>query len=96
VNEGLIESVDQSIFDYLPDHQHFKVDGKDLITIEHLLTMTSGLALDQWSVPYSSPENDIIRLWLECEDQVACILEALLENEPGTEFTYRLRVRRRE
>jgi CubicO group peptidase (beta-lactamase class C family) len=88
VNEGFIESIDQSIFDYLPDHQHLNVDGKDQIKIEHLLTMTSGLAWDEWSVPYSSPENDIIKLWLECDDQVTCILEAPLEGEPGTEFTY--------
>ncbi len=88
VNEGFIESVDQSIFDYLSDHQHLKVDGKEQITIEHLLAMTSGLAWDEWSVPYSSPENDIIRLWFECDDQVACILEAPLESEPGTDFTY--------
>lgn len=88
VKEGFVESVDQSIFDYLPDHQHLKVDGKERITIEHLLTMTSGLAWDEWSVPYSSPENDVIRLWFECDDQVACILEAPLESEPGTDFTY--------
>jgi CubicO group peptidase (beta-lactamase class C family) len=88
VDEGYIGSVDQSIFDYLPDHRHFNTNGKEKITIEHLLTMTSGLAWDEWSVPYSSPENDIIRLWIECEDQVACILEAPLESEPGTDFTY--------
>ena len=43
VDNGFIESVHQSIFDYLPEHQHLKRDGKDIITIEHLLTMTSGL-----------------------------------------------------
>jgi len=43
IDKGFIESVHQSIFDYLPDHQHLKTSGKEKITIEHLLTMTSGL-----------------------------------------------------
>ena len=46
IDKGFIESVNQSIFDYLPEHQHLNTDGKDKITIEHLLTMTSGLQLD--------------------------------------------------
>ncbi|RLD76144.1 MAG: hypothetical protein DRJ10_14035, partial [Bacteroidetes bacterium] len=43
IDKGFIESVHQSIFDYLPDHQHLKTNDKEKITIEHLLTMTSGL-----------------------------------------------------
>ena len=88
VEKGFIESIDQSIFDYLSDYQYLNTDGKDQITIEHLLTMTSGLAWDEWGVPYSNPENDIIRLWVECDDQVECILGAPLLSEPGSDFTY--------
>jgi hypothetical protein len=39
VEKGYIESVYQSIFDYLPDHQQYKNDDRENITIEHLLTM---------------------------------------------------------
>ena len=88
IDEGFIESVNQSIFDYLPEHQHLNTDGKDKITIEHLLTMTSGLEWDEWGAPLSSTDNDIISLWFNCDDQVTCILERPLENEPGTSFTY--------
>lgn len=88
IDRGFIESVNQSIFDYLPDHQRFRIEGKEAITIEHLLTMTSGLAWDEWGTSYSHTENDMIRLWLDCEDQVACVLEAPLDSQPGTEFTY--------
>ena len=42
VAQGSIGSVDDPIFNYLPDYQHLAVDGKERITIEHLLTMTSG------------------------------------------------------
>ena len=88
IDHGFIESVHQSIFDYLPDHQHLNRGGKDKITIEHLLTMTSGLAWDEWGAPLSSPTNDIIGLWFNCNDQISCILERQLVNEPGTSFTY--------
>ncbi|MFC1938921.1 serine hydrolase domain-containing protein [Chloroflexota bacterium] len=88
IDGGFIENVRQSIFDYLPEHQYLNTDGRDKITIEHLLTMTSGLEWDEWGVPLSSTDNDIIGLWFHCDDQITCILERLLINEPGTSFIY--------
>jgi len=60
IDKGFIQSVHQSIFDYLPEHQHLNTDGKDKITIKHLLTMTSGLEWDEWGAPLSSRDNDIV------------------------------------
>ncbi len=88
IDKGYIESAHQPIFDYLPNHQHLKVGGKGKITIEHLLTMTSGLEWNEWGSPYSSIGNDIIALWFSCDDQVACILQKPLKHEPGKKFTY--------
>jgi CubicO group peptidase (beta-lactamase class C family) len=88
IEQGFIESVDQSIFDYLPDHQHLNNAGKDQITIEHLLTMSSGLEWDEWGSSYANENNDIIALWVDCDDPVECILEKPLVSEPGTDYTY--------
>ena len=89
VDQGFIKSVHQSIFDYLPDYKELNKDGKDKITIEHLLTMTSGLEANEWQAPYSSPANDVIALWFPpCEDPITCILEKPLVREPGTYFNY--------
>jgi CubicO group peptidase (beta-lactamase class C family) len=89
LDQGFIESVHQSIFDYLPEHQHLNTEGKDKITIEHLLTMTSGLKWNEWGAPLSSSDNDIVGLWFPpCEDPITCVLERPLINEPGTSFTY--------
>lgn len=88
IDHGYIESAHQSIFDYLPEHQHLNTGGKEKITIEHLLTMTSGLAWDEWGAPLSSPTNDIVGLWFNCDDQISCILERPLVNDPGANFTY--------
>lgn len=88
IEQGFIESVDQSIFDYLPDHQYLNTNGKDKITIEHLLTMTSGLEWDEWGSSYSSADNDVIGLWFDCTDPIACILEKPLVSEPGKRLNY--------
>jgi hypothetical protein len=88
IDEGFIESVDQSIFDYLPEHQHLKIVGKDKITIEHLLTMTSGLQWREWSAPYSSSDNPAVGIWFQDKDPITYLLEKPLINEPGTSFTY--------
>ncbi len=88
IDQGFIESVDQSIFNYLPEYEHLKTGGKDQITIEHLLTMTSGLEWDEWGTSYSSGDNDVIALWVDCHDPMACILEKPLVCDPGTDFTY--------
>lgn len=88
IDRGFIDSVDQSIFDYLPGYQHLNTGGKDQITIEHLLTMTSGLEWDEWGSSYSDVENDVIALWVDCEDPLTCILEKPMVSEPGTNFNY--------
>jgi CubicO group peptidase (beta-lactamase class C family) len=80
--------VEQSIFDYLPDHLHHATGGKEQITIEHLLTMTSGLEWDEWGAPYTTTKNDLIRIMDECDDQIDCVLAAPLVSEPGMDYTY--------
>jgi len=88
IDNGFIESVHQSVFDYLPEHQHLNTEGKDKITIEHLLTMTSGLDWEEWNAPYSSEDNPIIGIWFSDKDPVTYILERSLIDEPGTSFRY--------
>lgn len=88
IDKGIIDNVHQSIFDYLPDHSHLCASGKENITIEHLLTMTSGLEWREWSAPYSSAENPTIGIWFQDKDPISYILEKPLVDEPGTAFNY--------
>lgn len=88
IDKGFIGNVHQSIFDYLPDHQHLRTEGKEGITIEHMLTMTSGLAWYEWSTPYSSTENPMVGIWFSDKDPITYILEAPMAHSPGTHFTY--------
>jgi CubicO group peptidase (beta-lactamase class C family) len=88
IDNGFIKSVDQSIFEYLPEHQYLNKDGKDKITIEHLLTMTSGLDWKEWNIPYSSTDNDVINIWFSDKDPISYILDKPLIYEPGAHFIY--------
>ena len=84
IDKGFINSVDQSIFDYLPDHKHLKTNDKEKITIEHLLTMTSGL---EWA-DLGNASNDIVGIWYQDKDPITFILEKPLIHNPGTTFNY--------
>jgi len=88
IDKGFIQRVDQSVFDYLPDHQHLKTGGKENITIEHLLTMTAGLEWEEWKTALTNAKNDILGIWFQEKDPVTYILEKPLINPPGTVFRY--------
>jgi CubicO group peptidase (beta-lactamase class C family) len=49
LKEGKIKNIDQPVGDFLED---FRSEGKEKITLRHLLTMSSGL---NWDESYSSP-----------------------------------------
>jgi CubicO group peptidase (beta-lactamase class C family) len=51
--------------------------------------MTSGLEFDEWSGAHGTTENDIDRIYIECqEDPVKCVIERDLVYPPGEHFTY--------
>jgi CubicO group peptidase (beta-lactamase class C family) len=88
IDKGFIENAQQSIFDYLPDYQYLKTEGKHRITIEHLLTGTSGLQWAEWNAPLSSVANDQIAIWFSEKSPVDFVLSRPLVSETGTHFVY--------
>jgi CubicO group peptidase (beta-lactamase class C family) len=74
------------VFSFFPEYSHL-IDGqKGKITIEHLLTMTSGLEWNEWEYPYDE-RNDLIQLWI-VDDPIEYILAKPVVYEPGTRFYY--------
>ncbi|WP_340113066.1 serine hydrolase domain-containing protein [Maribellus mangrovi] len=88
MDKGFIESVNQSIFDYLPDYQHLNINNKEYITIEHLLTMTSGLQWEEWAISLSSVENDQIAIFFSDVGPINYVLGSDFAAVPGTRFNY--------
>ena len=87
IDQGLIEGVDEKALAYFPEYAHLSDEGKDAITLEHLLTMTSGLEWNEMGLPYTNRGNDLIQLfWVS--DPIEYILSKPVVHEPGTSWYY--------
>lgn len=77
----LLDSVDRRVSDLLPEAFTRRIErSKHAITVEHLLTMTSGL---DWL-----ENGHMVRYWLESPDPTAFTLRLPLFHTPGTVFKY--------
>jgi CubicO group peptidase (beta-lactamase class C family) len=79
IDEGYIKSVDQFVSDFIPS---FKSDGKEKMTVNNLLQMTSGLSENDYS--------DILKIGLfyYSKDQNKRAKRTKLRFKPGTKFQY--------
>lgn len=82
IDEGIIESVDEKLYDFVPqEYQYTKDSLKSKITIRHLLTMSSGLDVNNKASEgfYQDGSDDP---WLKT------VLEAPMVHEPGAYTDY--------
>jgi CubicO group peptidase (beta-lactamase class C family) len=82
VDGGLIGSVRDPLANYLPQYEALFDEAKRSITLEHLLTMSSGL---EWS--QSRQVADHLHMW-DTPDVGEYVLRKPLVHEPGTHFVY--------
>ncbi len=87
IDKGFISSVNDPIKDYLTEYDSLFIDGRENITIKHLLMMAAGLEWDEWTLPYSDPNNPMSALY-NSENSVAFSLKLPMINEPGSTFAY--------
>ncbi len=80
LREGYIESLDESVFSYFPEHEVIDTEKSD-ITIRDLLTMSSGLKWD---------ENDLNSMYTFFVSKRIAerVLKQPLVTEPGSSFNY--------
>ena len=87
IDHGFIHSVDEKLFSFFSEYALQKHERKSNITLEHLLTMTSGLQWNEWDVPISDESNDIRQLFI-VSDPIKYILAKSVVHEPGTYWYY--------
>jgi len=81
-------ALDDLVKDYFPELDSSNWEGgKAQITIEHLLTMSSGLKWDEWTYPYDDSRNDQFALQAS-DNWVHFVLEQPLVFAPGSTFIY--------
>ncbi|WP_136468129.1 serine hydrolase domain-containing protein [Flagellimonas onchidii] len=86
LKQGKIDSLSQSIFDFYPEYKQYDTDLRSQITVEDLLTMTSGMEWNE-SVPYSDPRNSEIQMTAS-KDPIEFILSRPMDTVPGTVWEY--------
>jgi CubicO group peptidase (beta-lactamase class C family) len=88
IDNGVIDGVDETVADLLPDYAKTIKDGrlKD-VTLEEILTLTSGIEWDEKSVPYNDPGNSEYHQ-VRSRDWVKYVLERPIRDEPGTRYIY--------
>ena len=88
VDEGLIAGIDEPVFGYFPQYDALNDETKDKITVENLLTMTSGLEWNEWDVPLTDTDNnDLIQLFV-VDDPIEYILAKPVVHDPGAYWYY--------
>jgi CubicO group peptidase (beta-lactamase class C family) len=84
---GFIQGVNEKMFAFFPEYASLNDERKDKITLQHLLTMTSGLAWNEMELPYSNTRNDLVQLFM-VSDPIEYILAKPVASEPGTKWYY--------
>jgi hypothetical protein len=85
--EGLLPDLDRTVLDCFPEYGDILTDSKADLTLRHLITMTSGLAFDETTYPYSDPRNDITAMFAAA-DPLRYVLDMPLTSPPGDRFFY--------
>ncbi len=87
VDQGLIKSSKRSIFELTPEYRNNKDRLKSQITLEHLMTMTSGLEWRESDVLYGDSLNDETQMF-KANDWGAYVLSKKMIHPPGSTFEY--------
>ncbi|MCZ6858051.1 MAG: serine hydrolase [Gemmatimonadetes bacterium] len=87
IDKGFVSSVDTAVYDFFPEYSQFRDARKDSITLQHMLTMTSGLDWDESTCTYGQICNDINALFSQA-DPVRYILAKAAVDPPGERWLY--------
>lgn len=88
IDKGYIDNVSQGVLDFFPNRTIGNLDErKERMRLEHLLTMRSGMEWDEWSAPFTSPQNDVWHLYAG-PDGLQYALNLSMVAEPGSVWHY--------
>lgn len=86
IDNGIIEGVDVPIYSFFPGLSSIFSEEKEKITLEHILTMSSGL---QWDEKSNTSTNDLAEMYSKPYNQwVSYVLDKPVQYAPGTKFVY--------
>ena len=86
IDRGLIHAVEDTVLSFFPQYS-IQDPAKQKIQLNHLLTLTSGIAWDEKSYPYSDTRNTETEM-VATNDWMKFVLERPIQSDPGTEWVY--------
>lgn len=88
IGRGELPGVDVAVERYFPEHPAADHDPRrEALTLEHLLTMTAGIAWDESTVTYTDPRNSCAAMESSV-DWIAYVRAQPMTSAPGTTFVY--------
>jgi CubicO group peptidase (beta-lactamase class C family) len=89
IDKGLIRGEDERLATFFPEYAEvFAADpNKAKLTLKDLLTMTAGLAWDEWTLPYTDARNNHVAM-LRSDDPIRYVLERPVVATPGETLAY--------
>ncbi len=89
IDQGFIASTQVKFYDLFSYASYANWDPRKAdMTLEDALTMRLGLQWDEWSLPYTNSNNDLVALNNGHADWAKALLDLPMANDPGTVFTY--------
>lgn len=89
IDQGAIASVDVPFYDLFNYGAYDNWDPrKAAMTLEDVLTMRLGIEWDEWSLPYTNRQNDLVFLENNNTDWAKALLDLPMSSDPGTTFAY--------
>lgn len=87
IDKGYIKSEKEKIFNYLEDYNAYNNQGRENITIENIMTMSSGLEWNESKIPFSDVNNNLNQMY-QSSDWIDYVLSQPMSDIPGTVFSY--------
>ena len=88
IQKGYIDDLNRPVLDFFADRQIANLDArKKAMTLEHLLTMSSGLEWPESGSSYTTTDNPYMRM-MRSPDWVQFVLDRPMADQPGATFNY--------
>ena len=89
IDKGYLNGVTKKILSFFPQYTSIQnpSEWKNSINLHQVLSMSAGFQWDEFTLPYTNPDNDVRKL-ISSSDWIKYILDLPVTNQPGTIFTY--------
>lgn len=88
IKEGFIDNVSQRVIDFFPGMTIENLDlRKEAMTLEHVLTMTTGLDWNEWNNSYADPTNMYNQMF-GSSNPIQFFLDLPMAHDPGEQWMY--------